>query len=108
MRDLLREVLEAEVEAQRLLADAQGKAADIRRRAAEEVEALRRAARAAAQVNEKAILDAVARQVASEEERITSACESEIAAIRRRFEERRVVVAEALASRVLPSGPAGG
>jgi len=103
MKGLLRELLDTEAEAQRLVAEAEARAADIRREAAEEAETCRRSRRADTDEKERMILAAAAQQTAGEEGRILAASESEIAAIQRRFEDRRTVVAEMLAQRVLPS-----
>jgi vacuolar-type H+-ATPase subunit H len=102
MKELLREVLAAETEADRMVAEAQMRAAEIRREAIDAAEAHRRSQRAAASAREQEILKTAAEQTASDEERSISACDAEIAAIFRRFEECRSAVAEMLARRVLP------
>jgi vacuolar-type H+-ATPase subunit H len=103
MKGLLRDLLDTEAEAQRVVAEARARAAEVARQASEEAESCRRGSRSRLGDQVRTILEAGLRQSTDEEERILAAAESEIAAIGRRFRERRTTVAEVLARRVLPT-----
>jgi len=102
MKELLEDLLAAEAEAQRVVDAARGEADSLRRKAVEEVEAYRRARRAESEQSEAAVAGAAREQAAEEEKRIGAAGDNEVAALRRRFEERKSALAETLVRMVVP------
>ena len=102
MKRLIEELLSAEAEAERLVAAARTEADEVRQKAGAEAENYRRTRRAGVEARERELVEKARKQAEEEEARITGAGDHEVAALRRRFSERREPLADALVRSVLP------
>jgi vacuolar-type H+-ATPase subunit H len=102
MKQLLEELLSAEAEAERIVADARTEADEVRRKAGIEAEAYRRKRRTEAEARERDLLGKARKQGEEEETRVLAAGDHEVAALRRRFADKREALAEALVRSVVP------
>ena len=103
MRKQLEDLLSAEAEARDLVAHARAEAEEVRRAAADEADTYHAKRRAQTHDHERELLEATLRKEEEEKKRIGTAADNEIAALRRRFDERRSALAAAMVRAILPT-----